>query len=279
MTSPASPESLGPVLVIRGGGFVGGHIVQHLLELPGSRPISVLSRHPNLNRCEDVSYHTGDITKPDEIRRILAYGKPRVIFHTAAPRASDSTVQPSDHFKTSIEDTGNVLACAAESPFVKALIYTSSCSVYKGYQHCNVDETTPLWEQDSDTLPYFKFKTLADTLVRKVNTSLDNNGKGLLTVTLRISFAYEERDIQTIPAILRTTENEQTKIQLGDYKNHVDPTYVGNIAIAHLQAARKLLASKAGSLDMKIDGEGFPYHKKRTSVLLNLSSNDMALRE
>ena len=257
MTSPASPESLGPVLVIGGCGFVGFHIVQHLLKAPGSRPISVLSRNPNLNRCEDVSYHTGDITNLDNMRRILADIKPRLIFHAAAPRASDPTVQPGDHFKTSVEGTRNVLACATESPFVKALIYTSSCSVYKGYQHFNSDETTPLWEQDSNALPYFKFKALADTLVRKANTPLDNDGKGLLTATLRISFVYGERDTQTIPAMLRTVENGQTKIQLGDNKNLVDPTYVGDIATAHLQAARKLLTSEAGSLDFKVDGEAF----------------------
>ena len=58
MSSPASSESFGPVLVIGGCGFVGFHIVQHLLEDPNSRPISVLSRNPNLNRCEGVSYHT-----------------------------------------------------------------------------------------------------------------------------------------------------------------------------------------------------------------------------
>ncbi len=150
-----------------------------------------------------------------------------------------------------------MLACTTESPFVKALIYTSSCSIYKGYQHFNIDEISPLWEKDSDTLPYFKFKALADTLVRKANTPLDNDGKGLLTATLRISFAYGERDTQTIPAMLRTAKNGQTKIQLGDNKNLVDPTYVVNIATAHLQAARKLLASEAGSLDFKVDGEAF----------------------
>ena len=257
MTSPASPESFGPVLVIGGCGFVGFHIVRHLLEDPSSGPISVLSRNPNLNRCEGVSYHTGNINALDEMRKTLADIRPRLIYHAAAPRASDPAVQPSDHFKTSVEGTRNVLACATESPYVKALIYTSTCSVSEGYQHFNIDETAPLWEQDSDTLPYFKFKALADTLVRKANSPLDNDGKGLLTATLRISFVYGERDTQSIPGMLHTAEKGQTKIQLGDNKNLVDPTYVGNVAIAHLQAGKKLLASEAGSLDLKVDGEAF----------------------
>ena len=257
MSSPASSDSFGPVLVIGGCGFVGFHIVQHLLEASNSHPISVLSRNPRLNRCEGVSYRSGNIENPDEVRQILADIKPRLIFHAAAPSASDPAVQPNDHLKTSVEGTRNVLTCATESPFVKALIYTSSCSVSKGYEHLNIDETAPLWEQDSDTLPYFKSKALADTLVRKANSSLDSEGKGLLTVTLRINFAYGERDTQIIPAMLRTAEKGQTNIQLGDNKNLVDPTYVGNIATAHLQAAKKLLASETGSLDPKIDGEAF----------------------
>ena len=180
-----------------------------------------------------------------------------MIFHPAAHKASDPAVQPSDHFKTSVKGTRSVLACAIISPSVKALIYTSTCSVSKGYHHFNVEETAPLWEQDSGTLPYFKTKALADTLVRKANSPLDSDGKGLLTVTLRINFAYGERDARKIRAMLRTAEKGQTNIQLGDNKNLVDPTYVGNIATAHLQAAKKLLASDVGSLDLEFDGEAF----------------------
>ena len=257
MSSPESSESLGPVLVIGGCGFVGFHIVKHLLQASNSHPISVLSRYPNLNRCKGVSYHSGNIENLDEVRQILNDVKPRLIFHVAAPRASDPAIQPSDHFKTSVEGTKNMLACATESPFVKALVYTSTCAVAKGYQHFNIDETAPLWEQDSDTLPYFKSKALADTLVRKANSPLDVDGKGLLTVTLRINFVYGERDTQTIPAMLRTVEKGQTNIQLGNNKNLVDPTYVGNVATAHIQAAKKLLASEAGSLDLRVDGEAF----------------------
>ena len=147
MTSP-TPSSFGPVLVIGGCGFVGFHIVQRLLRVPTSGPISVLSRNPHFNRCEGVSYHTGDINNLDEMRQKIADIKPRLIYHAAAPRASDPAVQPDDNFKTSVEGTRNVLACATESPSVKALVYTSTCAVSKGYQHVNIDETAPLWEQD-----------------------------------------------------------------------------------------------------------------------------------
>ena len=257
MASKKSSFVLGPALVIGGCGFVGYHIVQALLKEPACASVSVISRSPTLNRCEGVSYYTGDIGKLDEIRGLLAAIKPRIIFHAAAPRAGDPAVRPDNHYTTSLEGTKNVLAFATESPTAKALVYTSTCAVSKGYQHFNIDETAPLWDQDSKTIPYFKTKALADILTREANAPINNDGRGLLTATLRLSFVYGERDNQTIPGMLKTAEEGQTKIQLGDNKNLVEPTYIGNIATAHLLAATKLLESENSPLNPRVDGEAF----------------------
>ena len=257
MASRKSSFTLGPAVVIGGCGFVGYHIVQALLKEPTCASVSVISRSPTLNRCEGVSYYTGDIRNLDEIRELLAAIKPRIIFHAAAPRAGDPAVRPDDHHTTSLEGTKNVLACATESPTAKALVYTSTCAVSKGYQHFNINETAPLWTQDSQTIPYFKTKALADTLTREANSPIDNEGRGLLTATLRLPFVYGERDNQTIPSMLKTAEEGQTKIQLGHNKNLVEPTYIGNVATAHLLAATKLLESENGPLNPRVDGEAF----------------------
>ena len=257
MASKTSSVALGPAVVIGGCGFVGYHIVRALLKEPTCGPVSVISRSPALNRCEGVSYHTGDIGNLDEIREILAAIKPRIIFHAAAPRAVDPTVRLVDHYNTSVEGTKNVLTCATESPTAKALVYTSTCAVSKGYQHYNINETAPLWDQDSQTIPYFKAKALADILTREANSPLNLEGRGLLTATLRLPFVYGERDSQTIPGMLKTAEAGQTKIQLGNNKNLVEPTYVGNVSAAHLLTATKLLESERGPLNPRVDGEAF----------------------
>lgn len=257
MTSNMSSRVLGPALVIGGCGFVGFHIVDALLRDSTCGPVSVISRNPHSNRCEGVSHHAGDIGDLDQIRKLLAVIKPRIIFHAAAPRADNPTVEPGDHHKISVEGTKNVLTCATESPMVKALVYTSTCAVSKGYQHFNIDETAPLWEQDSKTIPYFKAKALANTLTREANFPLDRQSIGLLTATLRLPWVYGERDNQAIPCMLKTAEEGHTKIQLGDNEKIVEPTYVGNTATAHLLAAKKLLESENGSLDPKVDGEAF----------------------
>ena len=67
MSSILAPTALGPALVIGGCGFVGLHIVDALLKDPTCRPVSVISRNPNLNRCEAVAYYTGEIGNLDEI--------------------------------------------------------------------------------------------------------------------------------------------------------------------------------------------------------------------
>ena len=257
MASKTSLVALGPVVVIGGCGFVGYHIVQALLKEPTCGPVSVISRTPSMNRCEGVSYYTGDIGNLDEIRDILAAIKPRIIFHAAAPRAADPTIRPDDHYTTSVEGTRNVLACATESPTARALIYTSTCAVSKGYQHFNINETAPLLDQDSNTIPYFKSKALADGMTREANSPINHEGRGLLTATLRLPFVYGERDNQKIPGMLKTAEEGQTKIQLGDNKNLVEPTYIGNVATAHLLAAKKLLESVNGPLNPRVDGEAF----------------------
>ena len=57
---------------------------------------------------------------------------------------------------------------------------------------------------------------------------------------------------------MQTAEAGQTKIQLGDNKNLVEPIYVGNVATAHLLAAKKFLESaKKGHLKARVDGEAF----------------------
>lgn len=243
---------------------MGFHLVEALLADPAWGPVSVISRNPDNNRCEGASYHKGDIRNSDEVQRLLVDLQPRIIFHTAAPRAADPAIVPGDHLRTSVEGTKALLSAAKNSSIVRALVYTSSASVSKGNQHFNDNETMPLWEHDSKTLPYNKSKALADTIVREANCPVDLQvGKGLLTATLRISAVYGERDNQAIPGMLRTVSEGKTKIQLGNNQNMMDPTYVGNAVQAHLLAGQKLLdsVSKAGSSSLepsaRVDGEAF----------------------
>ena len=252
--------ALGPVLVIGGCGFIGFHIVSRLLREPGCGPVSVMSRNPNQNRVEGVTYHQVDIRDEDGIRKLLAEIKPQVIFHAASPSATDPAITPEDHHNINVLGTKKLLACAVAAPSVKALVYTSTAAVAKGYEHFDVDETAPLWAANSKTIPYFKAKALADTLVREANSPLDSQGRGLLTATLRLPLVYGERDTQYIPSQLAALQAGQTKVQLGNGKNRIQPVYAGNVADAHILAAKGLLASVKEPKNPRVDGEAFLIH-------------------
>ncbi len=122
----------------------------------------------------------------------------------------------------------------------------------------------PLWDHGSNTLPYFKSKALADIIVREANCPIDlQGGNGLLTASLRVSVMYGDRDNSFIPSMLEIASQGRTKVQIGNNRNMVEPTYVGNAVKAHLLAGQKLLdsAARAGSYSsapsVKVDGEAF----------------------
>lgn len=83
----------------------------------------------------------------------------------------------------------------------------------------------------------------------------------LLTTSIRPSGIFGEGDVQTLAGFYNAYKTGKHKIQLGDNLNLFDFTYVGNVAHAHLLAARLLLATAAAStapLDHeKVDGEAF----------------------
>ena len=252
MTSDLQGISTGSATVIGGCGFVGFHIVKLLTEQPDSGSISVISRNPEQNRVPGVKYIAGDLTHGEAMRKLLDDLQPQVVFHSAAPRATNGGEIPAEeHYSITVQGTESILAYAENSPSVKALVYTSTCAVAKDYEHINLNEDALLWDENSNTLPYYKTKALADTMVLKANSSK------LRTCTLRLPMVYGERDNQFIPANLKLVMEKNTKVQLGDRKNRVQPHYVGNAVMGHILAAKALLRESREHVGPPVGGEAF----------------------
>ncbi len=214
-----------------------------MLEDPACRPIHALSRTPNSNLQDGVSYHAGDITDATALHALLQEIKPRVIFNTASPLSS--TVNAQEHSDVNVAGTKNLLAAARRTPSVKAFVFSSSVMVFAGDEHIDVDETRPLWEPHSKGTPYGLSKAAAEKLVREANC------EDLRTVTIRLCLAYGERDNSFVPSLIGV----RTNVQLGDNTNLIDTVSVGNAAKAHLLAAAALLnPNRAAS---RVDGEAF----------------------
>ena len=214
-----------------------------MLEDSTCRPIYALSRTPNANLQDGVSYHAGDITDATALHALLQEIKPRVIIHTASPLAT--TVNAQEQYDVNVTGTKNLLAAARMAPSVKAFVFTSSTMVFAGDEHIDFDETRPLWEPHSKGTPYGLSKAAAEKLVNEANC------EDLRTVAIRLSLAYGERDNSFVPGLTGV----RTNVQLGDNTNLIDTVSVGNAAEAHLLAAAALLdPNRAAS---RVDGEVF----------------------
>ena len=198
--SSSSPDNIGSVLVVGGCGFVGFHIVRHLLDSLSCDSVHVFSRNPTTNCLPGVEYRAGDITKIEDIRSVIVRICPSVIIHAACPDATTATAKSFHH--VTVQGTQNLLEVAVAAPSVKAFIFTSSATMAAGPEHIDLDEDTPLADSDPTSYPYVRTKAQADKMVLKANRpAFDKDGSGLLTACIRLPIVYGEVSVlqHTIP--------------------------------------------------------------------------------
>lgn len=218
------------VLVTGGGGFLGRHIVQQLLERGAQ--VRSLSRgdYPDL-RTLGVDTMTGDLQNQEAVR--LACEGIDILFHTAAlpgvwgPRSL--------YYGINTQGTLNLLD-AARAAGVAHFIHTSSPSVvYDGQPHLNVDESLPY--PSTFLCHYPETKALAEQAVLAAN-----DPARMTTTSLRPHLIWGPGDNHLIPRLIHRARSGRLR-QVGDRANLISMTYVENAAAAHLQAADRLRAS------------------------------------
>ncbi|KAB8356690.1 hypothetical protein FH972_024266 [Carpinus fangiana] len=260
----SNQQALGSVLVTGGCGFLGSHIVRLLIgryPAPATK-VHVLDLHTNRNTFPEASYHAGDLTDPSSVRKILAQVKPNVVIHTASPVFSSVTGKSKElMYKVNVEGT-RVLLEASKEAAVKAFVYTSSASVISDTVNnlINADERWSLVRGKLQVEYYSDTKAEAEQLVLSHNAPASTHR--FLTTAIRPSAMFGESDVQVIPNMLQVLRDGRTGWQLGTNDNLFDFTYVGNVAHAHLLAARRLLeayseATNTQNESTKVDGEAF----------------------
>ncbi|KAF4122546.1 sterol-4alpha-carboxylate 3-dehydrogenase (decarboxylating) [Geosmithia morbida] len=256
---------LGRVIVVGGNGFLGSHIVNQALGDSDSTAswtatsVASVDLRCERNRNERATYHECDITDVDKLTSIFEELKPDVVIHTASPVAADSSVSHDLFRKVNIDGTLAVIRASQQSG-AKALVYTSSASVISDDKNdlINADERWPVIRGSQQGSYYSETKAAAEEDVLKANRQEPYK---LLTCAIRPAGIFGEADVQTLAGFMNTYKNGRHKVQLGDNENIFDFTYVGNVAHAHLLAARLLLATAASPtapLDHeRVDGEAF----------------------
>jgi nucleoside-diphosphate-sugar epimerase len=155
-----------------------------------------------------------------------------VVFHVAGVAGIWG---PWDYFfNTNTLGTHNVLVGCRQHG-VGRLVYTSSPSVtFDGGDQCGVDETAAY--PDRWLCHYPHTKALAEQEVLAAN-GID----GLLTCALRPHLIWGPRDRHLVPRLIeRACRGELRRV--GNGRNLIDMVYVENAALAHLQAAERLIA-------------------------------------
>ena len=152
-----------------------------------------------------------------------------------------------------------MLGAAQSLNTVKAFLYHSSSSVIEDGVSAliNAPETSPVLFAPAQQFPYPLSKAIAETYV------LESNRKhGILTASIRPAGSFGEADTEMMEKLLSVAKSGKAKMQMGDGKNVYDFLYVGNLAHAHLLAAKALL--RAAEMEEhevreeeRVDGEVF----------------------
>jgi len=214
------------ILVTGGGGFLGGAIVEALLERGDMVRSIQRGNYPSLREL-GADVIQGDLTKLDAIT--TAASDCDVVFHVAAKAGVWGDYN--DYYQANVVATKNVLeACRINK--VKYLVYTSTPSVvFDGKNEEGINESEPYVKYFFNA--YQKTKAEAEQLVINAN-SID-----LKTVSLRPHLIWGPGDPHLVPRIIQRAKSGRLKL-IGNVNNKVDSCYIDNAVHAHLCAANKL---------------------------------------
>jgi NAD dependent epimerase/dehydratase len=225
------------VLVTGGGGFIGSHLVERLLDLEADVTAFVhynaigsrghLDSLP-LQDQQRITVCVGDLRDRDSVDE--AVRDREIVFHLAAMIAIPfSQMRPALAFENNIQATLNVVL-AARKFGVQRLIHTSSSEVYGTAQRAPIDEDHPLEAQS----PYAASKIACDKLVQSFHRSY-----GLPAVTLRPFNTYGPR--QSARAIIPTIITQaltRDQVMLGAMHPTRDLNYVSDTVQGFLKIAQ-----------------------------------------
>ena len=214
------------VLVTGGGGFLGGALVDALLER-GPQVRSLARGHYPALTDKGVEALRGDLADPQAV--LDAVADCTAVFHVAAKAGIWG--RPEDFHSANVVGTQNVIA-ACRSHGIGRLIHTSTPSVV---QHGGAieggDESLPY--ADPPLTPYGHTKALAEAAV------LAANDANLSTVALRPRLIWGPRDTQVLPRMVARSRAGRLR-QVGDVDPLIDTIYIDNAVDSHLLAFDRL---------------------------------------
>jgi NAD dependent epimerase/dehydratase len=214
------------VLVTGADGFIGSHLVEHLLDCGYAVRAFVLYNSFNnygwlenfsKEKLQQIEIFAGDVRDPNGMR--VAMEGVDMVFHLAALIAIPySYHSPDNYVDVNIKGTLNVLQ-AARMLNTERILITSTSEVYGTAQYIPIDEKHPFQGQS----PYSATKIGADRIAESFYRSFE------MPITIVRPFnTYGPRQSAraVIPTIITQLLNGETNIKLGDTSPTRDFVYV-----------------------------------------------------
>jgi NAD dependent epimerase/dehydratase len=235
----------GRILVTGADGFIGSHLVEHLLARGHSVRCFVQYNAfghngwldaVDVGASERLDVHMGDIR--DRANVAVAARDCRTILHLAALIGIPYSYQaPESYIDTNVKGTLNILEVAREIEAERVAV-TSTSEVYGSAQFVPITEDHPLVPQS----PYAASKAAADHLALSYHLSF-----GMPVTVVRPFNTYGPRQSMraVIPTVITQLARGDGRIQLGALHPTRDFTFVRDTAagIAATAAADKALGS------------------------------------
>lgn len=230
------------VLVTGADGFIGSHLVEHLLEEGYSVRAFVLYNSFNSygwldtlpkEKLKQIEFFSGDVRDPNGVR--VAMEGIDTVYHLAALIAIPySYHSPDNYVDVNIKGTLNILQ-AAKLLGTKRVLVTSTSEVYGTAQYVPIDEKHPFQGQS----PYSATKIGADRIAESFYRSFE---MPVSIVRPFNTFGPRQSARAVIPTIITQLLNGETQIKLGDITPTRDLLFVkdtvkGFSAIANCEKA------------------------------------------
>ena len=228
--------------VTGGAGFIGSHVVDHLL---GAGHEVVVIDRGTLPHRPDVTNVDADILDYEAIRAATAACD--YVFHLAAvSNVNDAYRDPIECVRVNVLGTANVLEAARQNR-ARRFVFASTVWVYAGSRNGDVGEDCPVFISDAGHV-YTSSKISAEMLCHDYRRLY-----GLPFTILRYGIPYgpRMRDTLVVASFLRRALHGEALIINGNGDQFRNFVYVKDLAAAHLLA----LDPKAENQTYNLEGK------------------------
>jgi nucleoside-diphosphate-sugar epimerase len=212
------------ILVTGAAGFLGGHLVDMLLERGDEvramvRPVENASR---LRKLDGVEVVHGDLTDKESVERAVR-GVQRV--YNVAAKTGPWGLEK-DYSAVNVWGVADLITAAMDAG-VERIVHTSSITVYGHHLHGSITEDHPFHTEDN---PYSRTKIAGEKLVADFVKE-----RGAPVVVVRPAWIYGPRDTASFGRFVALVESGKGFL-IGSGKNIVPVVYVRDVAQGLIEA-------------------------------------------